>query len=159
MERNRTIADKFMELLRDRMESESGYAIVVKMVGSMSEDDAHELIGECEDLVRYDDYLSKEEAVSITERFVNYDGSQGAHWRDSEDLFRAVNALNISFEVSGEYNRWAFFAVMNMIWSDEWGVLHNYANEDQETRVCAELAVARLEDKDRAFSVRRYLDI
>ena len=48
---------------------------------------------------------------------------------------------------------------MNMIWSDEWGVLRNYADQDKEIRLCAELAVARLEDKDKVFSVRRYFEI
>lgn len=45
---------------------------------------------------------------------------------------------------------------MNMVWPDGWGVLRNYANAEQEARVCAELAVARLEDADGGFSVRRY---
>lgn len=58
-----------------------------------------------------------------------------------------------------EYNRWAFFAVLNMIWSDDWGVLRNYASPEQEARVCAELAQAKLEDKDKVFSVRKYFDV
>ena len=46
-----------------------------------------------------------------------------------------------------------------MVWSDEWGVLHNYIAQDQEPRVCAELAQARLEDRDKVFSVRKYFGL
>ena len=46
-----------------------------------------------------------------------------------------------------------------MVWSDEWGVLRNYATSEQELRVCAELAVARLEDEDKIFSVRKYFGL
>lgn len=34
-----------------------------------------------------------------------------------------------------------------------------YANAEQEARVCTKLAVARLEDADGGFSVRRYFRI
>ena len=56
MERNMT-AERFIGLLRDRIESESGRAIVLKMVASMSEDNAKALADECEDLVRFREYL------------------------------------------------------------------------------------------------------
>ena len=46
-----------------------------------------------------------------------------------------------------------------MVWSDEWGVLHNYVSPDQEVRVCAELAQAKLEDVDKVFSVRKYFGV
>ena len=51
------------------------------------------------------------------------------------------------------------FVVLNMVWSDEWGVLHNYVSPDQEVRVCAELAQAKLEDVDKVFSVRKYFGV
>lgn len=159
MERNERTAERFISLLRERMEDESGRAIVLKLVSRMDGNDASELADECEDMVRFRDYLSEGEAHGIMRGFVNFDGSKGAHWDNDEAVFRLLDGLGIDYEAEGEYNRWAFLAVMNMIWSDEWGVLRNYASADQEARVCAELAVSRLEDRDRVFSVRRYFEI
>lgn len=158
MERNMT-AERFIGLLRDRIESESGRAIVLKMVASMSEDNAKALADECEDLVRFREYLSEDEALEIVRNFVNFDGSRGGHWEDPDETFRVLESLGIRYEEEGEYNRWAFYAVMNMVWSDEWGILHNYIAQDQEPRVCAELAQARLEDRDKVFSVRKYFSL
>lgn len=99
------------------------------------------------------------EAEDIVRKFVNFDGSRGAHWEVPDEAFQVLQNLNIRFEEDGEYNRWAFFAVLNMIWSDDWGVLRNYASPEQEARVCAELAHTKLDDKDKVFSVRKYFDV
>lgn len=152
-------AERFIGLLRDRIESESGRAIVLKMVASMSEDNAKALADECEDLVRFRNYLSEDEAMDVVRKFMNFDGSRGPHWSKPEDAFRAVQSLGLQYEADGGYNRWAFFVVLNMVWSDEWGVLHNYVSPDQEVRVCAELAQAKLEDVDKVFSVRKYFGV
>lgn len=159
MEDNRIIAERFISILRDRIGSDSGRDIVLKMVEGMDGDSVQGLVADCEDMVRFRDYLTEDEARRISGELVNFDGSHGGHWSDPESMFGALDALRIPYETEGEYNRWAFFAVMNMIWSDEWGVLRNYASDEQETRVCAELAVARLEDLDRVFSVRKYFNI
>lgn len=159
MDRIENIAERFIELLRDRIDSESGHTIVMKMLDSIDKDEVCGLISECEDMIKYRDFLSEDEAKDIVSDFVNFDGSKGAHWNDPDSMFRALTSLDIDYDVCGEYNKWAFFAVMNMIWSDEWGVLRNYADQDKEVRLCAELAVARLEDKDKVFSVRRYFEI
>lgn len=159
MEDNRIIAERFISILRDRIGSESGRDIILKMVDGMDAEGVHGLISDCEDMVRFRDFLTEEEARSIVGELTNFDGSHGGHWADPESMFSALDALRIPYETEGEYNRWAFFAVMNMIWSDEWGVLRNYATDEQETRVCAELAVARLEDLDRVFSVRKYFNV
>ena len=158
MENNANV-ERFMELLRDRMDSECGRAIIMKVLNGVSIDDVQGLISECEDMVKYRDFLSEDEAKRIVSDIINFDGSRGAHWSDPDEMFRVLISLDIKYDVPGEYNKWAFFAVMNMVWSDEWGVLRNYASAVQETRVCAELAVARLEDADGGFSVRRYFRV
>ncbi len=155
MERNMT-ADRFIDLLRDRIDDELGRTIILKLIENQDLESAKALADECEDMVRFRDYLSEDEFEEITSKFVNFDGSRGAHWDDADAAFRALSSLDIEYEKTGEYNKWAFLTVLNMIWSDEWGVLRNYATSEQEVRVCAELAASRLEDRDRVFSVRRY---
>lgn len=157
--KNSTAAERFVSLLRERVDTDAGQSIIMKMVCSMDKARIDALADECEDMVRYKDYLSEDEAHGIMRSFVNFDGSKGAHWDNDEAAFRLLDSLGIDYEAEGEYNRWAFLAVMNMIWSDEWGVLRNYASADQEARICAELAVARLEDSDGVFSVRRYFEV
>lgn len=150
------IATRFISILRENIDTETGQAIVLKMVGEMNDERCGIIADECEDMVRFQNYLSEEEFEEITSKFVNFDGSRGAHWDDADAAFRALSSLDIEYEKTGEYNKWAFLAVLNMIWSDEWGVLRNYATSEQEVRVCAELAASRLEDRDHVFSVRRY---
>jgi hypothetical protein len=153
------IAGRFMDLLRERIDTETGQAIILKLIETMDAESASAIADECEDFVRYREYLSEDEASRVVRNFVNFDGSRGGHWDEADELFKALDALGIRYEKDDEYNRWAFFTVMNMVWSDEWGVLRNYANPEQEARVCAELAVARLEDADEGFSVRRYFRV
>jgi hypothetical protein len=153
------IATRFISILRERIDTEAGQAIILKMVGEMDSERLNIIADECEDMVKFQNYLSEDEADCIVRKFVNFDGSKGPHWSDPDAAFRAVQALGMTYEDEGEFNRWAFFAVLNMVWSDEWGVLHNYVEQDQEVRVCAELAHARLEDRDKVFSVRKYFDV
>lgn len=158
MERNMT-ADRFIDLLRDRIDDEIGRTIILKLIENQDLESAKALADECEDMVRFRDYLSEDEFEEITSKFVNFDGSRGAHWDDTDAAFRALSSLDIEYEKTGEYNKWAFLTVLNMIWSDEWGVLRNYATSEQEVRVCAELAQAKLEDVDKVFSVRKYFGV
>lgn len=158
MERNMT-ADRFINLLRDRIDDEIGRTIILKLIEKQDLESAKALADECEDMVKFRDYLSEDEFEEVTSKFVNFDGSRGAHWDDVDAAFRALSSLGIEYEKTGEYNKWAFLAVLNMVWSDEWGVLHNYVSPDQEVRVCAELAQAKLEDVDKVFSVRKYFGV
>lgn len=158
MERNMT-AERFIGLLRDRIDDEIGRTIILKLIENQDLESAKALADECEDMVRFRDYLSEDEFEEITSKFVNFNGSRGAHWDDADAAFRALSSLDIEYEKTGEYNKWAFLAVLNMVWSDEWGVLHNYVSPDQEVRVCAELAQAKLEDVDKVFSVRKYFGV
>lgn len=148
-----------MALLRERIDNETGQAIITKMVGAMDGNRCETIVEECEDMVRFRNYLSEDEAMDVVRKFMNFDGSRGPHWSKPEDAFRAVQSLGLQYEAAGGYNRWAFFVVLNMVWSDEWGVLHNYVSPDQEVRVCAELAQAKLEDVDKVFSVRKYFGV
>lgn len=73
-------------------------------------------------------------------------------------LFVAAAQAGVKSDDEPKYNDWAFYAVMNMIWSDYWGALLQFVPQD-EVRICAELAKAALCDRDHRFNARRYFDL
>lgn len=151
------IAERIAELLRKRIDNDSGLAIVMKMTEAMGER-AAAVADECDVMVRYDQYLTESEAKSVTAAFDNFDGSHGPRWKDPQALFVAAAQAGVKSDDEPKYNDWAFYAVMNMIWSDYWGALRQFVPQD-EVRVCAELAKAALCDRDHGFNVRRYFGL
>lgn len=135
---------------------DSGSSVILRMARNLDERKVIQIASECEEMVRYRNWLSKEEAVAVVSGFVNLDGFKGPHWKDSETMFASVEALGVPPDNAPCWNRWAWFATMNMIWSDEWGVLSSYIDQSEEARVCAELAKAKLNDPDGGFNARRY---
>lgn len=124
-------------------------AEVARIVEGMSERD------------QYKDYLTESEARMIVDSFVNFDGSQGAKWEDPSVVFRKADEFGVQKEKEEAYNRWAFYAVVNMIYSDYGGVLRQYVDGDRLARMCMHLAVALLCDKDRSDdkNIRWYLQM
>lgn len=135
---------------------DSGSSVILGMAGILDERKAAQIVSECEEMARYRNWLSREEAVAVVSGFVNLDGSKGPHWKDAETMFASVETLGVPPDNAPCWNRWAWFATMNMIWSDEWGVLSSRIGQSEEARVCAELTKARLNDPDGGFNVRRY---
>lgn len=148
--------ERLLGLLREGLGSELGRSVVMRIVSNIGDDEIRRIVGECEEMARYRNWLSEREAADIVTGFVNLDGSKGPHWSDPDSMFSAVEALGISPDNAPNWNRWAWYATMNMVWSDEWGVLSAHIDQSEETRVCAELTKARLEDPDEGFNVRRY---
>ncbi|MBQ2007097.1 MAG: hypothetical protein II236_00260, partial [Alistipes sp.] len=67
--------------------------------------------------VMWNNYLSKAEAEAIVSKFINADGTMGAHW--SYDTMRsAVESLGAMMSEEPFYNCWALWATMNMLYSD-----------------------------------------
>lgn len=66
-----------MDLLRERIDTETGQAIILKLIETMDAESASAIADECEDFVRYREYLSEDEAEDIVRKFVNFDGSRG----------------------------------------------------------------------------------
>lgn len=95
------IAGRFMDLLRERIDTETGQAIILKLIETMDAESASAIADECEDFVRYREYLSEDEAEDIVRKFVNFDGSRGAHWEDPDEAFQVLQNLNIRFEEDG----------------------------------------------------------
>ena len=96
------IAGRFMDLLRERIDTETGQSIILKLIETMDAESASAIADECEDFVKYREYLSEDEAEDIVRKFVNFDGSRGAHWQDPDEAFQVFQNLNIRFEEDGE---------------------------------------------------------
>lgn len=151
--------DRLLGLLRDGFGSESGRRVVMRVVSNISDDEISRIVRECEEMAAFRNWLSESEARDIVAGFVSLDGSRGPHWGDADAMFAAVEAIGFSPDNAPGWNRWAWFATMNMIWSDEWGVLSSHIDQSEEARVCAELTKARLEDPDGGFVIRRYFGL
>lgn len=106
------IATRFISMLRENIDTDKGQAIIMKMLGEMNSSRQDVIAEECEGMVMFQNYLSENESRAIMGKFVNFDGSRGAHWKDADSAFRAISALGIESEKAGEYNRWAFLTVM-----------------------------------------------
>ena len=96
------IATRFISILRERIDTEAGQSIILKMVGEMDSERLNIIADECEDMVKFQNYLSEDEADCIVRKFVNFDGSKGPHWSDPDAAFRAVQALGMTYEEEGE---------------------------------------------------------
>lgn len=132
--------------------------LLAGMVGDAERDRALEYLRMAS---RFRDYLSADEARMVVDTFISAEGTQGPRWPDSDALFRRATELGIPCEVDGQYNRWAFFAVTNMMQSDYGAVLRQYVDGDKLPRLCLQLAQAYLCDPDRpeGATIRRYLEI
>jgi len=148
-----------MELLRANIATEVGETMIAKMVDGLDEKESEKILDFTKQMLCYPDFLCEHEASCIVKDFINFDGSQGPRWKDPAALFDAMEKLGITADFPGHYNKWAWYTTMNMVWSDEWGVLKLYINPDSEVKVIAEITEARLLDKDRGFRVRGYFGV
>lgn len=117
---------------------------------------------ECyEGALKYCNFLIEDEAEKIVSSFINYDGTKGAYWRDHDVLFETVDRLNGKTEDEPAYNKWALYATMNMVASDQGGVIAKWVGSDKEqfALACYELALSHLNDKDRECWCREYFHL
>lgn len=98
-------------------------------------DKAETLEKEIEELVCYTP-LSMEEAVHFVKHLKNNDGTVGPHWSE-EEICKAVSAN----PVLAKFPFQDVYAVMNMMWSDNWDSSYNDVDAVKDT-------VHFLEDKD-----------
>lgn len=155
MKRNET-AERLIELLLQESGTEKGRAIILRVVCAVDDDRAKKVVSECEELLSYNQYLTREEAENAVSSFVNFDGSKGAHWPNIGSIENLLASRDMPIDVRPNYNRWAWYAAMNMVWSDEWGALSEHVPQEDEAAVCAGITKARLLDPDNKFNVRRY---
>ena len=78
----------------------------------------------------YGKHLNEELAFGWVSEMENKDGTKGQHW-----------SVDQTSQYAGEFNKWDWYAVMNMMYSD-------YYNQKFDTNTYVELAKDWLNDKD-----------
>lgn len=104
---------------------------------------------------KWNNYLSKTEAMEIASKIVNQDGMRGAHW--SYETFKAaVESLGASMTEEPFYNCWALWIQANAEFSDHHKSASEFVPKDQEPRYFYMVAVEKLKDVDRPKFIREY---
>lgn len=113
-----------------------------------------------EGMETFNNFLTEDEAVTIVGNFENADGTSGAKW-SPDTLFTAVQNMGGIVEQAPRYNRWALYAVMNMMNSDHYPVLQKWCEGDESkyAEACYDLAVSQLNDRDKPHWVREYFGV
>lgn len=91
-------------------------------------------------VVLYGYHFNEDMARKAVEHMVNNDGTTGAHWSYEQSLQLAQRA-GINFNTV-HFNEWDWYYVINMIYSDYYGVLTD------DTTSYIRVAQAFLDDKD-----------
>lgn len=108
--------------------------------------------------VMWKNYLSKAEAEAIVSKFVNADGTMGAHW--SYDTMRsAVESLGAMMSEEPFFNCWALWATMNMLYSDHAKSVNDFVAKDEQVKFYYAQAIEKLKDADRPHFIREYFEI
>lgn len=113
--------------------------------------------------IRWDNYLSQDEATNINKRTVNQDGTKGFHW--PHDVFMGVvKKLGGFTENRPYYNSYALWVTANIIYSDHAESISldmgykdptDVPNEEMALS-CYRKALEKLKDPDAGFQVRDY---
>lgn len=162
--------DKFNVLLDkvatdgDKEDIEVSYVIfkqAMSLLANFNPRQADELVNCFEGALQYYNYLSKNEAGTIVDAFVNQDGSRGAKWNNSEEFFELVGRIGGDIECEPYYNKWALYVTTNKFASDQHSVIQKWVGADKEKylEACYDLAVSQLEDKDKPDWVRWYFGV
>lgn len=130
------------------------------MLANSSTKSATQFLEVVEGMANYDNYVSEYEAMDLTSRFLNADGTEGAKWTP-DTLFDKVTSLGAEIERAPKFNKWALYVTMNMISSDYGQVIAKWTEGDADryAEACYELAVARLCDKDNPKWIREYFHL
>lgn len=62
-------------------------------------------------------FMSEEEAKKFAGELENIDGTEGAHWKNPDEVFSAAERLGIPLETR-RYKKWDLYAAVNMVYSD-----------------------------------------
>ena len=151
------LSKKFMSILK-RVDEKSGCRLLQAFIDEIGEERSHEILELAEGMMRFKNYVTEKEAMLVVDSMINYDNSKGAKW-SPEEVKNAIISLGGKCELEGEYNWWALYLTIEMVHSDEWGVLRTIVESSKEAAVCYELAKAKLLDKDEKYNVRSYFQL
>lgn len=115
-------------------------------------DKAQELIDKlC--AINWNNYLTEREAEAITSKM-----DPQRPW--TRDQWRVVMEQHgYPLEEEPYYNRCAMYVTMCMIYSDDIESLKHFANGVDMFEFIHDLALNKLKDKDKVFSIRKYFDV
>lgn len=103
--------------------------------------------------IKWKNYLTPKEAESIVAKM-----DPKAPW--SRDQWRqAMTQHGYELEKWPCYNTCALWVTMNMIMSDSSQTLGKYVNNGDLFKLVYEIAIDKLTDKDKVFSIRHYFDV
>lgn len=103
-------------------------------------------------------FLSEAEASELAAKFVNQDGTKGAHW-NLATFSAVVESLNAPMEVAPKFNKYALWLTANMLYSDHAKSVKKYIAEENLPTYFYEQAVESLTDIDRAHFIRPYFGL
>jgi hypothetical protein len=155
---DKAMKDEFIQMLKDERGTPQGWSVIMAMVDMLADDDEFEQMAEIhKGMAEYGQFLTEKEAKRIVDKFENYDGTRGPKWSMPQMMWDKVEALGGRKAEKGKYNCWALFVMMNAIHSDYGGVLMTLVQgNDEYAKACYMMAVAKLTDKDRRWTIREY---
>ena len=103
--------------------------------------------------IKWDNYLTPKEADAIVAKM-----QPKAPW-NREQWRAAMEQHGFNLEKEPYYNRCALYVVMNMIMSDSSETLQKYVTDDDVFALVYDLAIDKLMDSDKVFSVRNYFNV
>jgi hypothetical protein len=149
--------NKFKEMLMQELNTPVGMAVVLSMVGMVENDERFEQLADLyEGIEEYKNYATEKEAKKVVDHFDNWDGSRGAKWGNIDIMTEEVRKAGGMIEVKGFYNKWMMYILINNIYSDYGGVISKLVDNSGVPKVCYMMAIAKLEDRDRKMSMRKY---
>lgn len=160
---NNSLIKKYEELYKDMATSKSPAKMMVfgqaeqwafRKIATALPRMAEEWVEKLE-AIRWNNYLSREEADVIVMSLEGADGTVGPHW--SYDTFRkAVESFQGHLCEDPYYNFCALWATANMLYSDHSETWSKHIAPEDAPFFYYETAVDKLKDKDRPHFVREY---
>lgn len=108
--------------------------------------------------LNWNNYLSAKEAEEIVSLLVNQNGTKGPKWTFSQ-FENLIEDIDENDECPPYFNKYALWAVMNMLYSDHAKTAIKFVEETELPKYFFELAVEKLKDPDRPRFVRMYFGV
>lgn len=159
---NKLLDDSIEEQNPDRMQMVRHlFTYMFRQLAMADKERAADIVDHFDGAMRFNNYVTQEEAESTADGFDNQDGTHGPHFRDGQELFDALEDMEIEVEHCPHYNKWALWLVANMFSSDQDSVIRKLVGDDEDKymRTCCELAASQLSDKDKPHWVRWYFSL
>lgn len=129
--------------------------VMTSMMDEMIQTDptkAEEYISRLE-CIKWDNYLTPKEAEAIVAEMVPKAPWPRDQWQS------AMTQHGHALESAPCYNRCALWVTMNMVMSDSKDTLEKYIDKSNIFEMVYDLALDKLCDDDKKFSIRKYFDV